>query len=500
MNRRLYLRLTLHIAVVGAALGLGMGVRAMLPHRTFTAGAPTTPPDKSTAPPAEVPPLFPAAAGRPVAGYSPAEQDALRSRVRDLSRCSNPIQEQFLLRTTLLNGINSVEDFQRALELLEGSGGEIYFCQDLIRDLAARLAEKDPAAAVGALTLIKDRHARHLAADKVIKNWAQHDPDGALDYVSTQSTGVKASGLNAIFHELAQRDPAAAMARIKDYNNPDFHYGLECTVLSQWWIKDQAAALAWVNTQPAPQRKDLMRSVVSVVSREDPAGAWKLIQSIPAGERPDTFAMSNLLNSWAHKDPDAALTAALGESDATRRNAILEQFGRTMKLVDEGADGAARGPAMLATITDEAQRQQFLYGLAQGYLYDGRERDYRQVLNLTNQLTDGKQHLAMIKSIAGSWAKTDAPAASEWLDTLPAGPGRDGAIGEFVRGTFATDPAAAMTWSASIADEGKRGRRLAELYPKWLKTDAGAAAAWLSQQTQLSPADRAAMEAATTVP
>jgi hypothetical protein len=311
---------------------------------------------------------------------------------------------------------------------------------------------------------------------------------------------VKASGLNAIFGELAKRDPAAAMARIKDYNDPDFHYGLERTVLSEWWTKDQAAALAWVNAQPAAQRKDLMRSVLEVVGHREPDAAWKLIQSIPAAERPDTFAMSNLLHTWAYKDPGAALTAVLGESDPARRGTIVEQLGRTMKLVDERPGGEARGPAMLATITDEALRQRFLYGLAQGHLHDGSDRDYRQVLTLTNQLTDEKQRLEMIKSIGGSWAKADAPAASEWLNTLPPGAERDGAIGEFVRGTFATDPAAALTWSATIADEGKRSRRLMELYPKWIQTDPAGAGAWLSQQTQLSETDRAALEAGTGAP
>jgi hypothetical protein len=155
---------------------------------------------------------------------------------------------------------------------------------------------------------------------------------------------------------------------------------------------------------------------------------------------------------------------------------------------------------MLAQITDEAMRQRFLFGLAQGQLRDGRDRDYQLVLNLTAQLTDENQRFEMIKSVGESWGRADAPAASEWLNTLPPGAERDAAIGEFVRGTFATDPAAALTWSASIADDGKRARRFAELYPKWLKSDAAAAAVWLSQQTHLSPDDRTALESAAPAP
>jgi hypothetical protein len=139
-------------------------------------------------------------------------------------------------------------------------------------------------------------------------------------------------------------------------------------------------------------------------------------------------------------------------------------------------------------------RQKFLYGLVLGSIYDGRERDYPQSLTLAAQLTDEKLRMDMIKAVGGSWGRTDAPSASEWLTSLAPGPERDGAIGEFVRSAFVTDPAAALTWSASIADDGKRSRRLMELYPKWLKSDATSATAWLFRQTNLSETDRSALE------
>jgi hypothetical protein len=203
---------------------------------------------------------------------------------------------------------------------------------------------------------------------------------------------------------------------------------------------------------------------------------------------------------WAHKDSGGALDAVLAEPDAARRNEVLQQLGRAMKLVDDGHVGENRGTGLLAKIPDESMRQQFLNGLVEGYLHDGSERNYHEVLNMAMQLTDDKQRLEAIKSIGSGWARTDAPGASEWLNTLKPGTERDAAIGEFVRGTFATDPAAALTWSASIADDGKRSRRLTELYPKWIKTDAAAASAWLSQQTQLSQADRTALDSATAPP
>ena len=111
------------------------------------------------------------------------------------------------------------------------------------------------------------------------------------------------------------------MARVKDYTNPDFHYGLERSVLSEWWVKDQQAALTWVNAQEPAQRKDLMRAILEVAGNRDPEGAWKLIQSLPASERPEGWAMSNLLYMWTHKDPQAALKAVLGETDAARIDA-----------------------------------------------------------------------------------------------------------------------------------------------------------------------------------
>ncbi|HWB03977.1 MAG TPA: hypothetical protein VG796_13200 [Verrucomicrobiales bacterium] len=499
MNQRSYLRLAIHLAVVLVALGLGLAVRAMLPAKNAAVAATKTPAGKA-APPAGVPPVLPEEAGRNLAGLSPAEAGALRDRIRNMSRGSNPVRDQLMLRMELLAGITSVEDLQRALEFLDASGTDVNFREEIVTALAERLAEIDPAGATGALIPIKDRQVRHTAVMKVMEAWARRDPEAALAFVRTRNSGLKSNALTAIFRELAKANPAAAIARSGEFDTPGFSQGLDRIVLSEWWLKDRDAALAWVNGREPAERKKAMSSLLDVAGNRDPEGAWKLMQSMPVADRPDMWGISNLLYMWAHKDANAALDAVLAETDTARRGDVLQRLGRTMKLVDDGYAGEERGAGMLAKITDESMRQRFLYGMVEGNLNDGHERDYRHVLDLTMQLTDEKQRLEMIKSLGGSWGKADAPAASEWLNTLQPGGERDAAIGEFVRGTFATDPAAALTWSASIADDGKRSRRLMELYPKWLKTDAAAAGAWLSQQTVLSQTDRAALEAGQAAP
>ncbi|HEX2746701.1 MAG TPA: hypothetical protein VHM91_01785, partial [Verrucomicrobiales bacterium] len=87
------------------------------------------------------------------------------------------------------------------------------------------------------------------------------------------------------------------------------------------------------------------------------------------------------------------------------------------------------------------------------------------------------------------WGRLDPPAASQWLVNQPPGPQRDAFAAEFVRGTLATDPAAALTWTTTIEDDALRAGRLTELYGQWKQRDADAATAWL-QQAHVSDEER----------
>jgi hypothetical protein len=62
---------------------------------------------------------------------------------------------------------------------------------------------------------------------------------------------------------------------------------------------------------------------------------------------------------------------------------------------------------------------------------------------------EGPHHAAL--GLAAEWAVYDDVAASDWVDSLPQGLTRDGAVRGLVRGIASTDPEAAWKWAASIS-------------------------------------------------
>ena len=70
--------------------------------------------------------------------------------------------------------------------------------------------------------------------------------------------------------------------------------------------------------------------------------------------------------------------------------------------------------------------------------------------------------------------------AAAWLDTLPAGPSRDRAVGAFA-GTIASNyPTDAVRWAESVTNPALRNSQLESVARTWLQVDAAAAKAWIT--------------------
>ena len=61
-----------------------------------------------------------------------------------------------------------------------------------------------------------------------------------------------------------------------------------------------------------------------------------------------------------------------------------------------------------------------------------------------------KEQEAAVPGVVSRWLNTDAPAATEWVQTLPEGPVRNAGIAEIVRKVEGSDPALAAQWKELI--------------------------------------------------
>jgi hypothetical protein len=486
-------RIICHAGVVVAAMALGLAARGWLvpppnamPEARRSTGEQVA---GQGAPRQEVLPVF-TTDSDPLAGLPADRTSTLREDLKATIKSKSPLREELRLQALLAESIKSPADLARAFELLDSASDE-YFRSQAAMIIALQWAERDPMAVLGALRALKDRQVRQQMIQEVVRLWAAKSPEAALAHVKEQGDlGVRSSALHAIFTELAKRNPAAALKRAREFQEPNFSHGLERSVFGEWLRQDGEAALRFAFEEPdAGRREQFVRAAVEILSYTEPGKAWTLYQSLPPEQKKDPWFPAQLINAWVRKSPDAAYEAIAGMSDSDQRRSLVREIGRYLTFSDEAK---ARELAAKFSGRDE---ELFLAGMAESFTYDGDQPKFARAVEIAMSLSDSAAQIQLMRSIGSRWGRVDAPGASEWLATLPTGPLRDAAVGEFVRGAFATDPAAALTWASAISDEGKRERRFDEYFPRWIEKDRAAAETWLNQSHRLSPDDRDALRA-----
>lgn len=100
---------------------------------------------------------------------------------------------------------------------------------------------------------------------------------------------------------------------------------------------------------------------------------------------------------------------------------------------------------------------------------------------------------ALMYAVLVPWFDRDSLAVSRWLNTLPDDPVLDSAIGYLATTAARDDPAAAMTWAASITDPKRRETHQLAVAVQWFRQNPAAARAWL-EDADLSEAMKAHLE------
>jgi hypothetical protein len=81
-----------------------------------------------------------------------------------------------------------------------------------------------------------------------------------------------------------------------------------------------------------------------------------------------------------------------------------------------------------------------------------------------------------------NWGRNDAPAAGEFLASLPDGASRDKAVVAFIDAADSRHPELAAQWVAQIpGDDNSRHSRIEKVAGYWLRYDEKAARQWLVQ-------------------
>ena len=330
---------------------------------------------------------------------------------------------------------------------------------------------------------------------------------------------LKARLSEQVLGSLGAKDYATAEANLDLITDPKDRARVQCDMLSSLAQRDPAAALARV-TELAPELGSEMRgirlvsAVMSRAAAKDPEATLKAVDSLPEELR--TPALGAALVGWVDKNPKDALDwiGRNGVDPAEMKRVNLSDFGgvswntplmaafdhnreQTMAWLREQPPSGERD-AMLATglwggsfdqrleifaeLTPEARLKNI-----PGLFTRARGIDAAAAESWAQALPQGPARIAAVEGLVSSQLENDPGRAEELISKYSEGPERDAAMIGGVSALQTTEQEKAVELAAGIGDPTLRETAYVRVARSWLRWDKTSALAWLSSTQALDP-------------
>ena len=306
--------------------------------------------------------------------------------------------------------------------------------------------------------------------------WAQLDPAAALDALAAAGAPEQPEEEKTaehLFSRMARSDPAAAEAAIARLPERLRDKALE-SVIRSVGHQDVRAALDLAARHPAESGRDAATQVLVEHVAKHPAEAATLAAG--STDRLGAVSLARVMTEWATKDVDAAdawSSTMQGPGREAARAAVLSARADADKptpaMLTEAAGLAAATSSASLEHLDALQRS------VAGSLIKHDSRD--AALAWVDSLPAGANRTGAVAIIAENWIRSDPTAASEWVRSLTTPAEHDAAAGPLIESVRESDPAAAFAWAASLHEPELRRSTLDSVFRNWQSADRAAAEA-----------------------
>ena len=320
---------------------------------------------------------------------------------------------------------------------------------------------------------------RSLAFATSFKDWFQHDPETALDWLRQMPPGNEyTQGLLIALPALCQTDPQRAFilaASIATTREQQIVYHV---MLDQLAKRDLPAAVGWLQSVPAgPARENALRTVADNWSVQDMAGALDWAKNLEdAGER--ATATESILSSLATTDPQRTIDLASQNLAGGSRDRVLEKSLKALTAMNPQAAADAVGKLPAGELQND---------VAMAVARALAEQDPSVAAAWVQTLPAEAQAIALDNTL-DMWLKQDALAAGKYVSAMPAGSAQDAAATHLAEDWAVKDSAAAINWAESLSNASAQDAAVVSLASGWARIDPAAAVRW----TAGLPADYAA--------
>ena len=404
---------------------------------------------------------------------------ATPTSLSDIEQINSPFDRSLALRDLLAN-----TDEEGAFDLLTQSLSLPSHprSRELQTAIIQRLAQINPSRALTHATKL-DKREPFLPAQfvpNVYKEWAQSNLNEAITSAKSLEESTRRSASEAILQEridlpeeklreiardLGDEQIAVALIRQLEVNkaieNPARNWSglvssLQDDVQHSWNIS--RVAISWIEESGfgvmdqivssltnSQTKLQVVRNVLNSVAETDPSTAFEYALTI----EDDLYNMTltGVADTWARSDPRAALAAASQVDQSTLRNQLQDSIIRTWAHAEPRGilKSAGELPERLSALATQAA----IWSIAW--------TSPREAAELVSELEAGPEKTQIATDVAFTWARGDARAALDWIQTEPSISDIQPQLLESIIGRLApVDPALAMeiALGQSIADGG----------------------------------------------
>ncbi len=303
-----------------------------------------------------------------------------------------------------------------------------------------RLAVSDLPALIPVLATLEPSRGAQIAR-ALFEVFAQQNSAPAWDAAASLPAGpLRNAAIRGVVAVLAYENPQRLLSGLGTIDDEGLRREAESAAFRSLASQDLDAALIYVrNLESSARRSDLLREMGQMPGRDPGRVFGVLVAEMPAGESFNN-AVRDLVSNWALSDPVAA-AAALASLPPGRAQV------RSTNLV--AVELARRGL-------------------------------FSEALAWSAELPAGGARQSAVGALFETWA-VEAPAgAVSGISRLQPAE-RSAAIRGIAESWGASDPAAALRWTASLGDESERRSATSQVFTEWARHSPEAAAAALGQ-------------------
>lgn len=288
---------------------------------------------------------------------------------------------------------------------------------------------------------VADPEARRIMQSAVIPAWAEQQPERAFAGVAELPPNWdRTQLLQHVTAEIARHDPQLALNLISSVKlpDPDSYRGI---IVGEWSRYDPAGAAQWVERQPVRLQGRFAYRVADAYVGQHPQEAldWALRISRSPGKN----LWSNMLRQMALHEPQEALRIALAAENPMQRSNALSGV-----LSSIATTNPTLAMSHLEKIPGGEMRTQVIMEIAARLS----ETSVASAVDWLNDLDDTGMRRQAWAQVSQAIVYRDPDGAAELLDRIPK-EARESWIGSVAAAYAQSDPNKAIQWIRKFQDE-----------------------------------------------